>query len=111
MTSRRLHRLKAHRQRVRKSLPKVEHIIRASLIVRYKVCGKKTCKCTRGERHGPHYYLSITHPKGEKEMVYVPAGRKGEVASFIKNYKKLKQGLKKISQTNIELLKSGFPLR
>lgn len=33
-------------------------LIQGSFVEQYKVCGKKGCKCEKGNKHGPYYYLS-----------------------------------------------------
>src|SRR5271157_4161131 len=30
-----------------------------SLFKRYRVCGKPGCRCTRGQKHGPYWCLSV----------------------------------------------------
>ena len=100
-------------ERLRKAeqrLPNASQVIRASLVKRYTVCGKPTCRCSKGRFHGPYYYLSITYPKGKKEMVYVSVSQKKQVEDFIANYQRYKKKLEEISQMNIELIKGRKPL-
>lgn len=100
-----MRRIYERRRKVERQLPKASQVIRASLIERYKVCGKPTCRCTKGKLHGPYYYLSITYPKGKKEMVYVSASQRRQAEEFIANYQRYKKGLEEISRMNIELIK------
>ena len=41
-------------------LPPLGEVLRGSLMERYLTCGNSDCKCARGERHGPVWYLSVT---------------------------------------------------
>jgi len=52
--------LRHRRQGLVKLLPPAEEILRGSLIERYVTCGNPNCKCARGERHGPVWYLTVT---------------------------------------------------
>ena len=106
----RIRRIYERRKKVEQHLPEASQVIRASLIERYTVCGKPTCRCSKGNLHGPYYYLSITYPKGKKEMVYVSTSQKKKVEEFIANYQRYKKGLEEISRINIELIKGQKPL-
>lgn len=37
-----------------------QSLVAGSLIVKYKRCNKGGCRCTRGEPHGPFWYVSQT---------------------------------------------------
>src|SRR2546422_4542925 len=52
--------LQKRREGLVKLLPPVAETLRGSLIERYLTCGNPNCKCARGERHGPVWYLSVT---------------------------------------------------
>ena len=53
-------------------------MLQGSLVILYRKCGKKGCRCERGEKHGPAYYLSYKEGGGT-QMVYIPVSRLGEV--------------------------------
>lgn len=42
-----------------------------SLVAVYRRCGKPTCHCATGEKHGPAWYLS-QHEQGRTRMRFVP---------------------------------------
>jgi hypothetical protein len=86
-------------------LPPVSGILRGSLIERYVTCGNQSCKCARGERHGPSWYLSVTLGPGRTTGSVVPEEKVDEVRSGIESYHKLKDQLEKISDINRELLR------
>jgi hypothetical protein len=88
-------------------LPPVGEILRGSLMERYVTCGNPACKCARGERHGPAWYLSVTLGPGRTTGSIVPDEKVEEVRGWIENYHKLKDQLEKISDINRELLRRG----
>ena len=50
--------LRGRRQNLVKVLPSLTETLRGSLIERYLTCGNPDCKCARGKRHGPVWYLT-----------------------------------------------------
>src|SRR5947199_8892036 len=97
--------LRQRRQGLAKLLPPVTEVLRGSLVERYVTCGNPACKCARGERHGPSWYLTVTLGPGRTTGGIVPAEKVGEVRGWIENYHKLKEQLEKISDINRELLR------
>jgi len=53
---------------------------------RYTQCGKPGCKCMRGEKHGPAYYLAVSYAKGRTRQIYVPKDLKPLVEQWVRNY-------------------------
>ncbi len=96
--------LRQRRQGLAK-LPPVAEILRGSLMERYVTCGNPSCKCARGERHGPSWYLSVTLGPGRTTGSIIPDENVNEVRGWIENYHKLKDQLEKISDINRELLR------
>src|SRR2546426_7541823 len=97
--------LRHRRQGLVKLLPPAEEILRGSLIERYVTCGNPNCKCSRGERHGPVWYLSVTLGPGRTTGGVVPAEQVEQVRRWIGNYQQVKRALEKISEINRELLR------
>ena len=48
-------------------------MLQGSLSETTRTCGSPGCRCQRGERHGPHTYLTFKTPEGRSSAVYVPA--------------------------------------
>jgi hypothetical protein len=95
-----------HRRRgVVKQLPPAEEILRGSLVERYVTCGNLNCKCARGERHGPIWYLTVTLGPGRTTGGIIPAEKVEEVRRWIENYQTFKEKLDDISEINRELLR------
>src|SRR5580700_855123 len=97
--------LRKRRQGLAKLLPPVTEILRGSLLERYVTCGNPACKCARGERHGPMWYLTVTLGRGRTTGGIIPEEKVAEVRGWIENYHKLKDHIEKISEINRELLR------
>jgi len=93
------------RQGLVQLLPPAGEVLRGSLVERYVTCGNSSCKCGRGERHGPVWYLSVTLGPGRTTGGVVPAEQVEQVRRWIGNYQQLKRALEKISEINRELLR------
>jgi hypothetical protein len=97
--------LRKRRQGLAKLLPPVTEVLRGSLVERYVTCGNPACKCARGERHGPMWYLTVTLGPGRTTGGIIPEEKVAEVRAWIENYHKLKEHIEKISEINRELLR------
>lgn len=58
---------------LRRLLREAERMLQGSLSETTRTCGRPGCRCHRGERHGPHTYLTFKTPEGRSSAVYVPA--------------------------------------
>jgi hypothetical protein len=97
--------LRKRREGLTKVLPPLGEILRGSLMERYLTCGNPDCKCARGERHGPIWYLSVTLDQSHRSGSTVPADQVEQVRRWIDNYHRVKEHLEKISNINRELLR------
>jgi hypothetical protein len=97
--------LRERRKGLAKQLPPAEEILRGSLVERYVTCGNPNCKCARGERHGPIWYLTVTLGPGRTTGGVIPTQQVAEVRRWIENYQTFKGQLEKISEINRELLR------
>ncbi len=97
------------RERFLAQLPNMLEVLRGSLVTRYRRCGRPNCHCARKEDrgHGPAYYLMVTIAPGKTVQVYVPKEQKRDVERWIKNYRRSREILERISTVNRELLKQG----
>lgn len=95
------------RERLLAQLPNMEEVLRGSLVTRYRRCGRPNCYCARkGDRgHGPAYYLMVTIAPGKTVQVYIPKEQKREVELWIKNFRRSREILERISTVNRKLLK------
>lgn len=97
--------LRRRRQGLARQLPPITEILRGSLVERYVTCGNPSCKCAKGERHGPVWYLTVTLGRGRTTGGIIPGDKLEQVRSWIENYQQLKDRLEKISEINRELLR------
>jgi len=97
--------LRNRREGLAKVLPPLGEVLRGSLMERYLTCGNPDCKCARGERHGPVWYLSVTLDQFHRTGSTVPSEQVDQVRRWIENYHQVKERLEKISDINRELLR------
>lgn len=97
--------LRERRQGLARQLPPITQILRGSLLERYVTCGNASCKCAKGQRHGPVWYLTVTLGRGRTTGAVIPAEKVDQVRRWIENYQALKDRLEKISEINRELLR------
>jgi hypothetical protein len=97
--------LRERRKGLAQQLPPVTEILRGSLVERYVTCGNPACKCAKGQRHGPIWYLTVTLGPGRTTGGIVAPEKVAEVRAWIENYRQLKDRLEQISDINRELLR------
>jgi hypothetical protein len=97
--------LRQRRQGLAQQLPPVTETLRGSLVERYVTCGNPACKCAKGERHGPVWYLTVTLGPGKTTGGIVTSDKVEQVRGWVQNYQKVKEHLEKISEINRELLR------
>lgn len=97
--------LRHRREGLTKLLPPLREVLRGSLMERYLTCGNPECKCARGRRHGPVWYLSVTLDQAHRTGITVPSHQVEQVRGWIENYHQVKERLEKISDINRELLR------
>jgi hypothetical protein len=97
--------LRHRREGLTKVLPPLAEVLRGSLMERYLTCGNPDCKCARGQRHGPVWYLSVTLDQSRRAGCTVPGDQVEQVRHWIENYHRVKENLEKISDINRELVR------
>jgi len=103
----------AIRQRIRERLQEQRRLVsellglreqlQGSLIVRYAVCGKETCACRSGRRHGPYYVLS-SRSGGKGGFTYLDGPQAAEARQLVARYRRFKEGLKRMRRVNALLV-------
>jgi len=97
--------LRHRREGLTKVLPPLAEVLRGTLMERYLTCGHPDCKCARGQRHGPVWYLSVTLDQSHRAGCTVPGDQVEQVRHWIENYHRVKENLEKISDINRELVR------
>jgi hypothetical protein len=83
-------------------------VLRASYVKQYLTCGKPNCRCRRGFKHGPFYYLVQCLGTGRvrKFLLKTPAQRK-QARAGIAAHLKWRRQLAELSEINTGLLRRG----
>ena len=74
-----------------------------SVIEKYVMCGKEGCKCTRGELHGPFYYLTYKENKKTK-MIFLKKDVSKRAKVLNENYRLWRKNRAQISKINSMIL-------
>jgi hypothetical protein len=81
-------------------------LLKGTLVVRYKVCGKPGCRCMKeGKKHGPYVYLSRS-VGGKTRMVPVPGADRQRVKRLTEDYRKFRKAREramKVARAMVEL--------
>jgi len=109
MANAKTRRLAVRRQALAENLAELGPVLRASLIERFTQCGKGNCKCMRGEKHGPSYYLTVSYAKGKTRQVYVSKDLKPVAEAWVRNYHQAMAILEEISSINLDLIRLKKP--
>lgn len=72
-----------------------EGVLRGSVSVRRRVCGKAGCRCVDGERHEAMYV--VYREKGRTVQLYVPKDFEARVRRWVKRYAEARELLDKLS--------------
>lgn len=71
-------------------------LMRGSLLVRRRVCGKEGCKCTRGQLH-ESLYLALSEG-GRTGQLYVPRAFEARVRQWVENHRRARRLMEEISR-------------
>jgi hypothetical protein len=103
----RIRRLEGEREKLLKELMEPEDMVAGSVYSTYKKCGKETCRCARGELHGP--FMSLSIPKeGKRTLRHIRQGDEDWVKSRAINYRDYQKNLarlRKLDATVLSVLK------
>ena len=82
--------------------------IRASVVERFGTCGKPSCACHQGTKHGPYYYLTQCLAKGHVQKFLLKSSAAQEAARDATTaFNEFYDGVEELSQINTELLRRG----
>lgn len=93
------------RRKAAQKIPPIEEILRGSIVVVKRYCGKANCRCLKGHKHRS-LYISQSN-KGESRLIYIPQRSEKEVCRLIRNYQAFKSVMKEISRINMQLVTSS----
>jgi hypothetical protein len=83
-------------------------LLRASYVKQYLTCGKTNCRCRRGFKHGPFYYL-VQYLRGGKVRKFLlkTSEQRARARAGIAALEKFQRQLSEMSEINTELLRLG----
>ncbi len=82
----------------------IGQMIKGSIVIRAIKCGNLSCKCAQGAFHRA---ICITYKEaGKTKTIYVAKEHEAEALLMCANYKKMKELLKQLSLTNIEIVRT-----
>jgi len=73
---------------LRALLKAAEGMLQGSISETTRTCGNPNCRCHRGQRHGPHTYLTFKTAQGRSSAVYVPVAARAEAQAGIEAWKR-----------------------
>jgi hypothetical protein len=88
---------------LRSSLSQLAHqagLLRGSLSVRERICGKPGCKCTRGEKHVSLYL--VVSERGKYRQVFIPKELEDQVRSWVENHRRAQEILEGVCRICLE---------
>jgi hypothetical protein len=92
-----------------KKLTASQPVLAASLVRITKCCGRRSCRCYRGDKHVAYH---LTYKVRQKtHVVYVPVDLLEEVRSWIDEHRRLKRLLQEISQLSLALVRGHAQAR
>jgi len=82
-------------------------LVRGTLNVREKVCGRRNCRCARGERH--RSVSLVASENGRLRQLYVPGSLERTAEQWVETYKRIRELLEELSQMQWDKLKRREP--
>lgn len=79
-------------------------ILFGTLSERYTICGKATCRCARGERHGPVVQVSYRGPEGKTTGYSVPQASADAVRRGVEAWHRFQALARTLAERNRERL-------
>ncbi|MBX3291573.1 MAG: hypothetical protein KF881_01635 [Acidobacteria bacterium] len=85
-------------------LPKKNDLITNGGVYRQMVrCGKANCRCTKGQMHEAHYF--ITRRYGRQRKLYIPKAKLEEVLEAVRESRRYRANNRNLMRRSIELLR------
>jgi intergrase/recombinase len=98
--------LNKRQQQLKTKIKQRLDLLIGSVVSYHMKCGKKKCKCVRGERH-ICFYLSVKK-QGKTVNIYLPKKLVDKARRMTRNHKQLKQLLIELSEVNLQLLRQHY---
>ena len=96
----------ARRERVAEIAAVTEEMLWGSLGEVYRRCGRASCRCATGEKHGPVFYLT-RNEGGRTRNIYVPEELREQVERGVAGYRRYRELGQEIAEENARVLGLG----
>jgi hypothetical protein len=93
----------ARRERVAQIAAVTEEMLWGSLGEVYRRCGRPSCHCAEGEKHGPVFYLT-RNESGRTRNIYVPEELREQVERGVAAYRRYRELGQEIAEENARAL-------
>ncbi len=97
-----IHELQREHARLVQRMLKSRRMVKGSVIILARRCGKPGCKCNRGEKHKSKY-LSISDG-GKTRMIYLKPGMEMEVGEAAERYRRFRSARARLVKIQKEVL-------
>ncbi len=77
-------------------------LVRGSLSVREKSCGKPSCRCARGEKHRAVYL--VASDEGKLRQLFVPRSLEADARECVEAYQRIRELLEELSKLHWDKL-------
>ena len=78
-------------------------LLRGTLSLRERTCGKKNCKCAHGEKHASLYL--VLSQQGKLRQLFIPRRYEDAVRQAVAQYQEVRQLLESVSMIYFEKVK------
>jgi len=99
----RIHALERERRALLPAVLRPGPMVPGGLVERWIICGKASCRCATGERHGPYYYRSVLKPSGPR-LEYLGKGDQ-RVVSRLKRYQVYQRQMARLNALHRALIR------
>ena len=91
------------KKEILKRIEEIEDLMKGSLSVTYRSCGKEGCKCQRGRKHKGYFFSYRV--KGTPKVAYIPQRIYPKVKELVENWLKMKRLIEELTEVNLNNLK------
>lgn len=98
-----IRRLLQKRDELSREIPRRPGVIRGTLVLAKRSCGKARCRCQKDSPH-KSLYISQSH-KGRTRMIYIPRYAEEKAKTWVAGYHALKNLLEDLSEIHLKLLR------
>jgi hypothetical protein len=93
-------------EKLRMTLVEGGHLIKGSLVVNRRRCGKPTCRCAQGQLHES---VALTYKQRARSvLLHVPADLQAEATRAIREHQRVKRLLSRLSEINLAALRQNI---